>query len=139
MLVSSVVVEHDVDQLAGRNLPFDGVQEQDELLMPVPPPVLADDRPVEHVECREQGCGPMALVIAGHRAQSSRLHRKARLRSIDRLNLRLLVDRQHHCVLWRIDIEPHHILDLGGEARVVGQLELPKTMRHQAVLLPDAI
>jgi hypothetical protein len=35
MLVGGVIVDNDVDDLAGRDLGFDGVEEADELLMPV--------------------------------------------------------------------------------------------------------
>ena len=35
LLVGAVVVEHDVDQLAGRHRPLDRIEEADELLVPV--------------------------------------------------------------------------------------------------------
>ena len=35
MLVSSVVVEHDVDRFVGRHLALDGIEKADEFLMPV--------------------------------------------------------------------------------------------------------
>ncbi|PTR41690.1 hypothetical protein LX94_00981 [Mameliella alba] len=44
--VGTVVVEDDVDGLALGDVPFDLVQEPDELLMPVALHVLADDRSV---------------------------------------------------------------------------------------------
>ena len=49
-LVGAVVVEHDVDDLAGRHLAFDSVEETDELLMAVALHAAADDGAVEHVE-----------------------------------------------------------------------------------------
>ena len=68
MLVGGVVVEDDVDQLAGRDLGLDGVEEADELLMAVALHVAADDRAVEHVEGGEQGGGAVPLVVVGHGA-----------------------------------------------------------------------
>jgi hypothetical protein len=45
-----------------RYLSIDGVEETDELLMPMAPHISADDRAVEHIEGGEQrGCA-MALV-----------------------------------------------------------------------------
>src|SRR5512140_189420 len=70
MLVGGVVVEDDVDHLAGRHLGLDRVQEADELLMAVALHVAADDGPVEDVERSEQGRGAMALVVVRHGAES---------------------------------------------------------------------
>jgi hypothetical protein len=57
VLVGGVVVEHGVDQIAGRDRGLDRVQEADELLVPVALHAAADHRPVEHVQGREQGRG----------------------------------------------------------------------------------
>src|SRR3954447_8880439 len=67
MLVGGVVVEDDVDHLAGRHLGLDRVQEAHELLMAVALHVAADGGPVEDVERSEQGRGAMALVVVRHR------------------------------------------------------------------------
>ena len=61
--------------------------------------------------------------IMGHRAAAALLHRQPRLGPVERLDLRLLIDRQHHGVLGRIDIEADDILNLGGKLRIVRQLE----------------
>ena len=50
VLVSGIVVEHDVNLLVGRNLVLDGVQEADELLMGVPLHAAADNAAFQHVE-----------------------------------------------------------------------------------------
>ena len=55
MLVGGVVVEDDVDDLAGRHLGLDRVEEADELLMAVALHVAADDGAIEDVERGEQG------------------------------------------------------------------------------------
>ena len=105
MLVGGVVVEDDVDDLSGRNLGLDGVQEADELLMTVALHVAADDGAVEHVERGEQGRGAMALVVVGHGAGAALLHGQARLGAVERLDLAFLVDRQDDGVGRRIDIK----------------------------------
>ena len=43
--------------------------------------------------------------------------------SVERLDLRLLVDREHQRMLGRIDMEADDVLHLGGKLRVVRQLE----------------
>ena len=42
-------------------------------------------------------------------------------------------------MLWRIDVEADDVANLGGEVRIVGQLELPELMRPDAVAAPDAM
>ena len=66
VLVGGVVVEDDVDHLAGRHGALDGVEEADEFLMPVALHAVADHRALEHVEGGEQGRGAVALVVEGH-------------------------------------------------------------------------
>src|SRR5258708_13443319 len=129
MLVGGVVVEDDVDDLAGRHLGLDRVQEAHELLMAVALHVAADDGPVEDVERREQGRGAMALVVVRHGAEPALLQRQARLGAIESLDLALLVERKHDGVGRRIDIEPDHVAQLVDEVRIVRELELPITVR----------
>src|SRR6476660_8647058 len=92
MLVGGVVVEDDVDHLAGRHLGLDRVQEAHELLMAVALHVAADDGPVEDVERSEQGRGAMALVVVRHGAEPALLQRQARLGAIESLDLALLME-----------------------------------------------
>src|SRR5688572_23867139 len=50
MLVGGIVVEDDVDELAGRHLCLEGIEEADKLLMTVTLHAAAEDGAVEHVE-----------------------------------------------------------------------------------------
>ena len=68
MLVAAVVVEDDVDHLAGRHRGLDGVEEAQELLVAVALHAAAEHRAVEHVEGGEQGGDAVALVVVGHGA-----------------------------------------------------------------------
>ena len=61
LFVGGVVVEDDVDDLAGRDLCLDGVEEADELLMALH--AAADDGAVEDVEGGEQRGRAVALVV----------------------------------------------------------------------------
>ena len=50
VLVGDVVVEHDMDLLGCGYVAFDGVQEADELLMPMASYAAADNAAFEHVQ-----------------------------------------------------------------------------------------
>ena len=119
VFVGGVVVEDHVDHLAGRNGPLDGVEEAEELLVPVARHALADHRAVEDVERGEQGGGAMALVVVGHGAEAAGVHRQARLGAVERLDLRFFVHREDHRMGRRIDVEADHVLDLVRERRIV--------------------
>ena len=115
MLVGGVVVEDGVDHLAGRDLALDGVEEADELLMPVALHAAADHRAVEHVQRGEQRRRAVALVVVGHGPGAALLQRQAGLGAVERLDLALLVDRQHDGVRRRIDVEPDDVAQLVDE------------------------
>ena len=59
--------------------------------------------------------------------------------SVQRLDLALLVDRQHQRFLRWIEVEAHHVLDLSGEVRVTRELEGLHQMRLEAVRAPDPL
>ena len=134
-----VVVDDQVEIEALRRLAVDLVQEADERLMAMLLHALADDRAVEHVERREKSGGAVALVVVGHGAGPAFLHRQARLGAVERLDLGLLVHRQHDGVLRRVDIQADHVLDLLGKSQIVGQLEGRHQMRLQVMRLPDRL
>jgi hypothetical protein len=56
------------------------------------------------------------------------------LGTIEGLDLRTLVDRQHHGVGRRIDIQADDGREPLGEGRVVGELEVPPAVRAEAVV-----
>ena len=125
MLVGGVVVEDHMDALAGRDIGLDGVEEADELLVAVALHAAPDDLALEHVEGGEQGGRAMPLVVVGHGAKTALFHRQAGLGAVERLDLRLFVDREHDGVGRRVDVEPDHIAQFGDEVGIVRKLELP--------------
>ena len=116
-----------------------GVEEANELLMPVALHVAADDGAVEDVERGEQRRGAVPFVVMRHGAEPPLLQRQARLGAIERLNLALFVDRKHDGVGGRIDIEPDDVAQLVDEVWIVRELELPDAMRLKPVRAPDAL
>ena len=81
---------------------------------------------------------PWPLVVVGDGAGTPTLHRQARLRAVERLDLALLVAAEHQGVLGRIHVQPHHVQQLVREARIARELEGPAQVRLQAVVAPDA-
>jgi Domain of unknown function (DUF4062) len=139
MLVGGIVVEDHVDHLAGRHRALDGVEKAQELLVAVALHAAAEHRPFEHVERGEQGGRAVAQVVMGHGAGLARFERQPRLGAVKRLDLGLLVDREHHGMLGRVDIEADDVLELGGELGIGRALEGPDTMRLQVVRRPDPL
>src|SRR3984957_12334502 len=139
MLVSCVVVDDGVDLLSRWHLRLDGVEETDELLVPVALHIAADDGAVEDVEGREQCRRAMTLVVVGHRPGATLLHWQAGLGAVERLDLTLFIDREDDGMGGRIDIETDDVAQLVDEARVGGEFELFHPVRLQAVRAPDAL
>ena len=71
--------------------------------------------PVSTFKRCEQRRGAVALVVVGHRAAASGLHRQTRLRAVESLNLALLVDAQHDGLVRRVQVQPHDVGQLLGE------------------------
>ena len=118
MFMGGIVVENDVDRLAGGHLALDGIEEADEFEVAVALHAAADHRAVEYAGGSEQGGGAVPLVVVRHGLAASRLDRQSGLGAVERLDLALLVNRQHHGVGRRVDIEPDDISQLGGKARI---------------------
>ncbi len=141
MLVSSVVVEHDVDRFVGRHRALDGIEKADEFLMPVALHPAPDDLAFKDVEGGEQGGGAPAFAGAGccacnrvsswHSAPSSSAARAGC--AIERLDLAFLVDAEDHRMGRRIDVEANDILELVGEFGIVRNLERAHPMRLKSV------
>ena len=139
MLVGGVVVDDQVEFSPSRGLAIDLVEKTDEFLMPVAAHALADDAALQHVEGGEQRRRAMALVVVRHRPAAALFHRQYRLSAVERLDLRLLIDRQHQRVLGRIDVEANDILNFGDKLRIVRQLEGLDPVRLQAMRRPDPL
>jgi len=100
----------------------------------------ADHAPVVDVERGEQGRDAVPQVVVGaplgHPGHPGH-HRQDRLGPVQGLDLRLLIDAQHHCLLRRVVVEPDGVDDLGGELWVVRELEPVLEVRLEIELPPD--
>ena len=72
----------------------------------MPPMQLPDDFAGGDIQRGEQRRGAMAFVVVGSPLGDARRQRQQRLRAVQRLNLTLLVDAQHHGLGRRIQYSP---------------------------------
>jgi hypothetical protein len=132
------VEDHMVD-FSGRDARLDCIQEADEHLMAVTLHAASNHLAFEYVERREELRRSVPLLVMGHRAGASLLHGQAGPGAIERLNLRLLVDRQHDGMRSRVDIQADNIGEILAEASVPRQFERVDAMGRKAMRRPDAL
>ena len=94
-LMCAVVVHDEMDIKSARNIGFDGSQELQELLAAMATMGFTDYLAGSDVECGEQGRGAMAHIVMRASFGNARSQRQDRLRTIQCLNLTLLIDTQH--------------------------------------------
>src|SRR5260370_3998700 len=92
VLVGGVIVEDDVDDLAGGDVGFDGIEKANELLMAMTLHAAADDFAFQDVERREPGSGAVPLVVVGHGRAAAPLYRPAVRGAVEPLDFRFPVD-----------------------------------------------
>jgi len=137
VLVGSVVVHDQVHVQFARRLLVDALQEADELLMPVLRHAVADDRAIQRPQGRKQGGGAVSLVVVRHRATAARLHRQARLASVESLNLALFIDAEHQRLVGRVQVKADDVDELFNKLRIATHLERRHPVWPQPMLLPN--
>ena len=80
----------------------------------------------------------MPLIVVGHGAGLAEFEWQAELGAVERLDLRLLVDREHHGVGCRVHVKADDILDFLGQGGVGGPLEAAHPVGLQSVRLAAA-
>ncbi len=137
VLVSGIVVHDQVQLEFSWGFMIDALQETDEFLMSVLGHAIANDLPIESVQSGELGGRTVALVVMGHRAAAARFQRQTRLRSIESLNLALLIDAENQRFIGWIQVQADHVDEFLNELRIAADFERRQTMRLQTVALPD--
>ena len=137
VLVRGVVVQHDVDLDASGDVPVDLPEEREPLFVRVRLVVVVDDPARQIVEGCEERRRAVARVVVRLRADVPDPERQARLRALERLALGLLVAAEDDGVLRRVEVEADDVPELGREVRVLRDLERPREVRLDAVLVPD--
>ena len=100
---------------------------------------LADDLSDLHVERGEQRQRAVPLVVMRAALRLAGSHGQERLGAVQRLDLALLVDAQHHGAIGRIEIESDDVAHLLHEQRVGRELEALDPVRLQPEGPPDAM
>ena len=121
MLVGAVVVDDQVDIGLERFYLADLAQEAQELFVAVPGLAFGDHRTRGHIQCRKQGCGAVADVVVGDAQRVAQTHGQHRLGPVQGLGL--LVNAEHDCLVWRVEVEPDGVADLLSKEGIVGELE----------------
>src|ERR1700737_228562 len=139
VLVWGIVVGDQVQVEALWGVAVDGAQEFKPFLMAMSLHALPDDAAGGDIESGQQRRCSIAFIVVGHGPGATLLHRRARLRAIERLDLAFLVDREYQGFVRWIEIKANDILDLLDETFVVRQLKGLDQMRLQAVCVPNPL
>lgn len=123
MFVGSDVVEDRVDRLAGRDGGLDGVEEADELTVPVALHATAEHGTRLDIKGSKQCRRAVTGVVMGLGGRMAGGEWLVEAGPLQRLDLALLIDGQHHRMGRRIHIEADDILDLGGKSGIARALE----------------
>src|SRR5512135_2264543 len=120
-----------------RNVLVDGVEESAELDAAVSPMMLRNDLAALDIKGREERGGPVTDVVVGPALDLPRPQRQNRLRAIQSLDLRLLIDAEHHGPIGRIQVQAHDVAHLFDEQWVCRELEAFATVGPQPKCAPD--
>lgn len=84
---------------------------------------MGDDLARADFEGGEQGRGAVPIVIVGHPFEVAQAHGQDRLRTLQRLDLALLVHAEDQRLVRWIEVQPNDIAHLLDEERIAGELE----------------
>ncbi len=129
-LVRGEIVEHDVDVQLARNGCFALSEEFLELYRSMSRVALSEDFTCCGVECSKQVSRSMPNVVVGLSLGLAQAHGQDRLSTLERLNLRFLVDAQDDRVIRWVHIQTNNVAYLFDQLWV-----LRETKRFRAVRL----
>src|SRR6266705_3060984 len=130
-LVRAVVVDDEMQSQLRRRLAVDAGQEADELAAPMARQALTNDLAVEQAEGRKQRRRAMARVIMRLPGGDAGPQRQQRRRSVQGLNLALLVHRQLQGLVWWIQVQAHDVPELLHDgSRHSYRLQTPESHTH---------
>ncbi len=111
----------------GPSLRFDrcieGLEEGDEVLRTVLLLETSDDLARCHVERREEVERAVTDIVVGLSFRLTEVHRQDRLRTFERLDLRLFVHREDDSAVGWVHIEAYDVANFLDELRVVWEFE----------------
>jgi hypothetical protein len=89
----------------------------------VPGFTLSDHRTSGHIQGSKQCGGAVADEVVSDTLDVAQTHRQQRLSTIEGLDLRFLVNAEHHCLIGRVELEPYDVSYLLDKEGIVGELE----------------
>src|SRR5216110_12435 len=136
----SAVIVHDEMELGlaviGKGL-VNPIQKAQELLLAMTLVAVSQDAAGGGVVGRKQGQRAVAYIIVGLSLWQSGPQRQDRLGTLQRLGLALLVDTQHHRLVWRVKVKGSDIAYLLDKHWVAGKLESFADVRLQTERMPN--
>src|SRR5882672_1163073 len=139
MLMSTVIVDNQMQRQTARSFSIELAQELQILLMPVAGQAGTNHCAVQHIEGGKESSGAVSLIVMRRRAAATFLHWQSRLSSFQSLNLALFVHAQNERFFGRIQVQAHYVRQLFYKVLVTRQLESAAAVRLQSVGIPDAL
>lgn len=139
VLVRRVIVQDQMQIESGGRLRIDLLEEPEKLLVAMARHAVADDRSIEHAQCREECRRAVAFVVVRHCATAALFHREAGLGAVQGLDLAFLIHAQDEGVLRRVQIQAHHIRHFLLKVGIPAELEGADQMGFEAMCLPHAL
>ena len=133
MFVSGVIIDDEMEREFWRGLAMEFLEKGKPLDVRVLRSGCAEDAAVEVVQRRKERHCAVARVVMSTGADMADAQRQARLSSLQRLTLALLVAAQHERLVRRIKIKTDDIPELGFEVRIARQFERPCEVRLDLV------
>lgn len=130
-LVGGEVVEDEVNSKAWLDGCVDLLEKRDEILGTVALLEARNHLARRYVERREEIKRPVPHVVGRLALRLTEVHRQDRLRSLQGLDLRLLVEREHDGVVRRVHVKADNVANLRDKLRVVRDLKALGHLRER--------
>ena len=134
-----VIVDNQMQVQVSWGLLINQFQKLDPFLMAMTIHTCPNDAPFGHFQSGEQGRGPVAFVVVGHRSQSSFNQGQTRLGSVQGLNRCLFISAQDQRMLGRVQIQAHHIDHFVSKLFVSADFERLGQMGFKTTGLPNPV
>ncbi len=137
-LVRGEIVEHDMDVQLARNGCFNLSEELLELYRSMSRVALSEDFTCCGVERSKQVSRSMANVVVSLSLGLAQAHRQDGLSTLERLNLRFLVDAKYDRIVRWVHIQTNHVAYLFDEQRVLREAKRFRAVRLKPERSPNA-
>lgn len=120
----AVVIHHQMNFQIGGHAGLDSAQELQEFTAAMATVQFTNDFASGNVQRGKQGGGAVAHIVVSTALGNARRQRQYGLRTIEGLDLALLVNTQHHRLEWRIEVQADDVANLVDEQRIARKFEV---------------